>query len=53
MPEKYPKLDIIAEKLSRHIANMITIEVLDVESKMPYKAQYVLEELIKKLQNKV
>jgi hypothetical protein len=48
---KYPELDEIAEKLVDEVGKLINNNVKDVESKMPYKAQYVLEELIKKLED--
>lgn len=50
---KYPELDAIAVKLADVVANRINMETENVVSKMPYKAQYVLEELIKHLEAKV
>jgi hypothetical protein len=51
--EKYPELDAIADKLAYDTAMKINKAVENVKSKMPYKSQYVLEELIKMLQAKV
>lgn len=50
---KYPELDKIALKLARQVGTMINKEVKNVESEMPYKAQYVLEELIRHLEEAV
>jgi hypothetical protein len=51
--EKFPELDAIADKLAYDTAMKINKSVEGVKSKMPYKAQYVLEQLIKMLQAKV
>ncbi len=51
--EKYPELDALADKLAYDTAMKINKSVEGVKSKMPYKAQYVLEQLIKMLQAKV
>jgi hypothetical protein len=51
--KKYPELDKIAKKIGKDVGNSINSEVKNVESEMPYKAQYVLEELIKILQKAV
>lgn len=50
---EYPELDKIAVDLSALVAMEINTRVRFVESKMPYKGQYVLEELIKHLEAKV
>ena len=50
---KYPELDIVVNELANEACYMINKKVYTVESSMPYKAQYVLEELIKKLQEAV
>lgn len=50
---KYPELDEISKKISKKVIKMILEETKDVDSQMPYKNQYVLEELIKILQEKV
>src|ERR1035441_8364460 len=49
----YPELDHIAKGLAYEVSTEINKRASAVTSKMPYKAQYVLEELIKLLQQKV
>ena len=49
----YPELDDIAKGLAYEVSTEINKRASAVTSKMPYKAQYVLEELIKLLQQKV
>lgn len=50
---KYPELDIIVNELVDETCYTINKKTLYIDSKMPYRAQYVLEELIKKLQDRV
>ena len=50
---KYPELERIADFLAANVAFQINTLTRDVESEMPYKEQYVLETLIKKLQKAV
>ena len=50
---EYPELDEIAKEITVEVAKIINARVKNVESKMPYKAQYVLEELIKNLEELV
>jgi hypothetical protein len=52
---QYPELDAIVNGLVREVAIEINARCSSVGSypQCPYKAQYVLEELIKKLQEKV
>ena len=50
---KYPELDDIAKKVAHLVTNEIKTRVQNVESEMTYKAQYVLEELIKILEQRV
>jgi len=50
---KYPELDEYVDLLSDDICILINRISLKVESKMPYKAQYLLEEIIKQLQERV
>lgn len=49
----YPELDEVARDLAIELAAKINRQVEHVPSDMPYKAQYVLEELIKWLQKAV
>ena len=51
--KEYPELDDIADKIAMETARRINKEVENVKSEMPYKAKYVLEQLIKFLQEKV
>jgi hypothetical protein len=50
---KYPELMAIAEKIAEDTIHAINAAVKDVESVMPYKAQWVLEETIKILEDAV
>ena len=50
---KYPELDEISKDLADAVSMEINKRTAAVTSEMPYKAQYVLEELIKLLQQKV
>jgi hypothetical protein len=47
--KKYPELDKIADEIVRNTATEINMKTSDVESEMPYKAQYVLEMVIQQL----
>jgi hypothetical protein len=49
----YPELDKIADEIVKTTAISINTKTRMVESEMPYKAQYVLEMVIQKLQQKV
>lgn len=51
--KKYPELDAISYKLFNYVINEINKQVKNIESEMPYKAQYVLEKLIYKLEQSV
>ena len=48
--KKYPELDMIATRISDAVLMALNYEVKDVKSEMPYKAQYVLEMIIQKLE---
>jgi len=49
----YPELEVIADKMAREVTININESVRDVDSEMQYKAKYDLEELIKRLEEKV
>lgn len=49
----YPELDKIAKEMAKSVAIDINKKTSGVVSDMPYKAQYVLEKLIRLLQEKV
>lgn len=51
--EKYPELRKIADRIAEKTAVMINTEIQKVSSKMPYKAQWVLEEVIRDLESRV
>ena len=51
--KKYPELDRIAIDISLAVLKACNTETQDVKSEMPYKAQYVLEMIIQKLEEKV
>jgi hypothetical protein len=44
--EKYPELRKIAWQIARDTATRISKEANEVESEMPYKAQWILEEVV-------
>jgi hypothetical protein len=51
---KYKNLDLVADKLAHDFLITICNEAVKVDQpEMPYRVQYVLEEVIKKLQEKV
>lgn len=50
---KYPELDKLVARLAEEFAEKINKETKNIKSKMPYKAQYVLEEIIKDLKERV
>lgn len=50
---KYPELEKVAMKIANETAKMINKETEHVKSEMPYKAQYVLEEVVKILQDRI
>ena len=52
-PEKYPELRKIADKIADETSDKINKEVKNVESKMPYKAQWVLEEVVRDLKDRI
>jgi hypothetical protein len=49
----YPELNAVAKEIAKDVAKQINAKVQRVKSETPYKAQYVLEELIKILQEAV
>ena len=48
--KKYPELDTIANEMACETLAKINAKTRDIKSEMPYRAQYVLEELIKHLE---
>jgi hypothetical protein len=51
--KNYPELNNLAIHLTNEIFYAINDDVKDINSAMPYKTQYVLEEIIKLLQERV
>jgi len=51
--EQYPELDKIAKEIADSTIREINRRANNVTSEMPYKAQHILEEVIKYLQDKV
>jgi hypothetical protein len=51
--KKYPELDELATAITLITVSEINNMTKDIISEMPYKAQYVLEEVIKKLEELV
>lgn len=51
--KKYPELDAIAAEIACDTFAKCNAKTRDVKSEMPYRAQYVLEEVIKHLENGV
>jgi hypothetical protein len=51
--KKYPELDLIARIMAKKIYTEIGQRTAKVDSAMPYKAQYVLEEIIEHLKEMV
>ena len=51
---KYKNLDVIVDSLTQQFLIAINHAAVKVDQpEMPYKAQYILEEVIKKLQERV
>ena len=50
---KYPELREVAKDITKEVAIMINRKVVNVESEMPYKYQWVLEQVIQNLQKLV
>ena len=51
--KNYPELRVIVDKLADSVTKQINEAIKHVKSEMPYKSQWVLEELIKELQDRV
>jgi len=51
--DKYPELNKLAKEMADDIFHDINTAAKNVESEMPYKAQYVLEEIIINLEKMV
>ena len=51
--KKYPELDEISTEIACTVLSQCNAKTRDVKSEMPYKAQYVLEMIIQKLEKQV
>ena len=51
--KKYPELTKLADKIAMDVAKRINQEAAKVKSEMPYRQQYVLEEVIRLLRDMV
>jgi hypothetical protein len=51
--KKYPELDEIANEIACTVLAQCNTRTRNVKSEMPYKAQYVLEEIIQLLEKQV
>lgn len=51
--QKYPELDKLAKNMAYDFLKDINSKTRNIKSEMPYKAQYVLEEIIKILKEAV
>jgi hypothetical protein len=50
---KYPELNAVVEPIADCACALINRLTRDIQSEMPYRAQWVLEEVIKQLQKRV
>lgn len=50
---RYPELEELAMTIAKDVCKRINKDAPKIESKMPYRQQYVLEELLKILQEAV
>lgn len=53
MMTKYPELTKVANELATQVLQAINKQAPEIESEMPYKAQFILEEVIKILKSHV
>ena len=51
--KEYPELVAVAQKIAKETCIKINSRAVKVKSEMPYRQQFVLEELIKILESKV
>lgn len=50
---QYPEFEHATEAISQNACRLINEYAKNIQSEMPYKAQYLLEEVIKNLQERV
>ena len=51
--KKYPELDEIVGKIADDACREINQRIKNIESEMPYRAQYVLEAVVRELQRRI
>lgn len=51
--ERYPEFENAVNKIGADVFAMIAKEAGKIESDMPYKFQFLLEEVVKDLQNRI
>ncbi|HEY4755786.1 MAG TPA: hypothetical protein VIH28_07015 [Ignavibacteriaceae bacterium] len=51
--ERYPEFKEVVAKIASQVCKEIKKEAKNVDSEMPYKEQFILEELIQNLQDRV
>jgi GH25 family lysozyme M1 (1,4-beta-N-acetylmuramidase) len=51
--KKYPELHALAEELARKFLKEIDERAGQVKSKMPYRAQYTLEEVVRIMEQQI
>lgn len=51
--ERYPEFTEVVNRVVDTVFEMINIQKDQIESEMPYKTQFILEEVIKALKEKV
>jgi hypothetical protein len=51
--QRYPEFKPLVDKIVREVLTQINAEARKIQSEMPYKAQFTLEEIIKELETRV
>jgi hypothetical protein len=51
--KRYPEFSLLVDKIVHAVVIEINAEARKIKSEMPYKAQFVLEEVIRELQERV
>jgi hypothetical protein len=51
--QRYPEFKPLVEEIVHAVVTKINAEARKIQSEMPYKAQFTLEEVIKELQDRV
>ena len=51
--DKYPEFEKLVMEIVEEVCEKINNKAINIKSKMPYKTQFTLEEVIKKLEERV